>query len=81
MKNFKFTLTFLLLLVGLAVSAQDTIYQDTISQDSVMREKLKFAGKLILANGHKQAFQIYSECASEGSAYAMNAIGILKQRG
>ena len=76
MKIFRFILMLFLLPVSLALSAQDTI-----SQDTIIKEKLKLADKLILANGHERAFQLYSECASAGNAYAMNAIGILKQRG
>ncbi|MDR2510947.1 MAG: T9SS type A sorting domain-containing protein [Bacteroidales bacterium] len=76
MKKLKFILTLILLSAVWATSAQDTI-----SQDSVIIAKLKLAHKLILTNGHQQAYQIFSECAAEGNAYAMNAIGILKQRG
>ena len=76
MKNFRFILTLLLLPLCLALSAQNTT-----SQDSIIREKLKLADKLILANGHERAFQLYMECASAGNRYAMNAIGIMKQRG
>jgi len=72
----KFFLISLLLPLCLALSAQDTI-----SQDAIIKEKLNLANKLILANGHERAFQLYSECAAMGNAYAMNAIGILKQRG
>ena len=72
----KFFLILLFLPFCLALSAQDTI-----SQDTIIKEKLKLANKLILANGHERAFQLYMECASAGSTYAMNAIGVMKQRG
>ena len=69
-----------LLLLLLPISL-DLTSQDPNSEDSVIFEKLKLANKLILANGHQQAFQLYLECADAGNAAAMNAIGIMKQRG
>ncbi|MDR0830503.1 MAG: T9SS type A sorting domain-containing protein [Prevotellaceae bacterium] len=76
MKIFRFLLTMLLLPVCLSISGQDTI-----TQDSVITEKLKLAQKLLLANGHERAFQLFTECAAAGNAKAMNAIGLMKQRG
>jgi hypothetical protein len=75
MKNFKFFLLLLFLPVSLGLLSQDT------TQDPVLIAKLRLANKLILANGHEQAFQLYLECAEAGNAAAMNAIGVLKQRG
>lgn len=76
MKNIKFISALLLLPLCLTVSAQNTA-----SEDSVVTGKLKLAGRLILTNGHERAYQLYTECADAGSAAAMNAVGILKQRG
>ena len=50
-------------------------------QDSVIMEKLQLANSLLLSNGQERAYQLYFECAEVGNAYAMNALGILKQRG
>jgi len=76
MKSFKFFITLFALFFCLAISAQETT-----SKDSVIIEKLRFANELILENEYVLAFQLYSECAEAGNAKAMNAIGILKQRG
>ena len=72
----KLFLIFLLFPFCVSVSAQDSI-----SQDPIIQEKLQLANKLILANGHERALQLYTECAAAGNAYAMNAIGVMKQRG
>ena len=76
MKYIKFCLTLLFLFLCLSMPAQAPT-----SQDSVIIGKLRLANKLILANGHEQAYQLYFECAEAGNAVAMNAVGILKQRG
>jgi len=68
---------FILLLASFGV----VFAQGTDSQDSIMIEKLRFANELIMENEYEDAFQLYLECSSEGNALAMNAIGILKQRG
>ena len=76
MKFIKFLLAILIIHINLILSAQETN-----SQDSIIIEKLKLANEFILTNEYDGAFQLYFECAEAGNAQAMNAIGILKQRG
>lgn len=49
--------------------------------DSIITANLRQANKLFGAGGHEKAYLLYRECADVGNAQAMNAIGILLQRG
>ncbi|MCL2073817.1 MAG: T9SS type A sorting domain-containing protein [Marinilabiliaceae bacterium] len=72
----KMCFTLFVLFFCMALSAQEPD-----PQDSVITMKMRLANKLILSNGHEQAYQLYHECANAGNGSAMNAIGIMKQRG
>ena len=50
-------------------------------KDSVIINKLNIAKQLVLSNNHKQAYEIFTECAKAGSAIATNAVGLMLQRG
>ena len=76
MNKLKIFLTLLLFPICFTI-----IGQNPNLQDSVIIEKLRLANRLLLGNGHQQAFQLYLECADAGNAAAMNAVGIMKQRG
>ncbi|MDR3328416.1 MAG: sel1 repeat family protein [Prevotellaceae bacterium] len=49
--------------------------------DSIITAKLRLANTYFSAGGHEKAYLLYHECADAGNAQAMNAIGILLQRG
>lgn len=49
--------------------------------DSIVYKKLREANKLLLSGGQEKAYTIYREYAGFGNQQAMNAMGILLQRG
>ena len=49
--------------------------------DSVINQKIKLADIALHKNEHTRAFSLYMECANEGDAKAINAVGVLKQHG
>lgn len=55
------------------------IYSST--NDSVTIRKIQLANKLLTSGGQEKAYKLFLECAEKGNAQAMNAIGILLQRG
>jgi len=63
------------LLSAISLKATSTV------SDSIVNSKLSLAYKLILSNGHERAYALFNECASAGSAIAVNAIGVMKQKG
>ena len=58
-----------------------TLSAQTNESDTVMLQKLQLANKLLTSGGQEMAYQIFLECANAGNARAMNAIGVLLQRG
>ena len=66
---------FTILFTAITLSAQ------TNEGDSEMLQKLRQANRLLTSGGEEKAYRIYSECANAGNAQAMNALGILLQRG
>jgi|GEM_PF-6229437 len=57
----------------LSVQANDT--------DSITLQRLQQAHRLLTSGGQERAFQTFLEIANTGNAKAMNAVGILLQRG
>lgn len=49
--------------------------------DSVINQKIKLADIAFHKNEQTKAFSLYSECANEGNAKAINSVGVLKQHG
>jgi len=49
--------------------------------DSVVNQQVRLADIAFHKNEHTKAFSLYSECANEGNAKAINAVGVLKQHG
>lgn len=61
------------------------LYVQTVQaseNDSIVQQKkLRLANKLLTSGGQERAYQLFLECANEGNAQAMNALGVLLQRG
>jgi TPR repeat protein len=51
------------------------------ANDSITMQKINLANKLLTSGGQEKAYKLYLECAEKGNAQAMNALGILLQRG
>lgn len=51
------------------------------AQSDSIQYKIHLANKLLTSNGHNKAYKLFNECAEMNNPMAINAVGIMKQRG
>lgn len=69
------------ILFVLVLSSLFVLFVNGQNSDSLMKPKISVAKKMLVSGGFKKAYELYSECASQGNAESMNALGIMYQRG